>query len=130
MPERPVTGVKPSDQKLTQRRSGFPRMRQDAAISFRKNLELQCLQLRAKFSHQGAKGREVDLFEFRTRCAELLKQPEEMFRSATDRNSRETLSVRKFSLGQQLFRREGKEETQVFARRREASALDSQKGTK
>lgn len=81
-------------------------MRESAAIGFRKNFELKFFQLSAKFSHHGTKGRQVDLFEIRSRGTELLEQAKEMIRSAANRNSRETLGFRKFFFGQQLFRGE------------------------
>ena len=99
MPERPVASVKSGNQKVAQDWRGLPRMRESAAIGFRKNFESCCLQVGAKFSHHRAKTGQVDSFEFGSGGAELFEQAKEMIRSAPDRNSGETIGFGKAFIG-------------------------------
>jgi hypothetical protein len=86
--------------------------------------------VRAKSSHHRAKSSQVDLFEFRSRGAELLEQAKEMVWSPANRNSREPLGIRKSFIGEQLFRSESQQETQMLRRGRQATALRSEESAK
>ena len=98
-------------------------MRQSATISLRSNREPGCFQVSAKFPDDGTKSRQVDLLKVSARGTELFKQAEKMIRSAPDRNRSEPLGFPKRSVSEKLFRGQGEQEAEMFARWRCAIAF-------